>query len=1405
MQFKVSDLKDICRSIGLSLVGVKKTLQEKIITYFDLGRTHNDHIRLSSIRMLVLMKKSNRQLPPYNQVYDGIKLGKIDFLDFLKPKESSSSTESKPYHNHSLFFVLSPFYNLTRNLHCSPQNAPATRGKATYIYNFILTAEEYNYFKLDSKKYRLYFMMGSKYTPKSSSDVLVEYPEVIDFEINKSRIPSKNFTGLKGKAGTSQPIDITNFLNRPPSLNSITLRYQQTTKDFMAYIYIIELVPIENILLDIKKRSIKMSETLKIIKQADNENELTMTAETVTLNDPITRVRMNTPVQSIYCRHYQCFDAYFFLLAQKQLPSMSCPVCNMTIRMDHLAISEYVMDILNRTTEEDEEIRINPDGTWQVLQNDNDDDQPNQSKTDENPFSKEQSIEIVTLSDEEDEEAEDLMDVVSPRPPTVSPQEPISRKVSNGDQNILNSNESRRRSQPSRPNSVTNINSPSELQGSRISSNDSQRSRSTSSNNINSLIDIQRSRSNSDTTNKTSHVIPESRLNYQDLRRQSIENRSNSQSSTLQSQLMSSISIPNNQNQNTITSTTPSPNLSNRSPPQSQNNITTIHLPNGNTTFVQQPISRSTAPQVQKNNSNPITPTIQQYSQQSRPQQTQPQFNQAYFQQRQRPLNEPVSVTDQNVNSDTRTEYVQQTVNSPPPINSISPTTQQNTNKKPTEQSRQRDLLQRYSSLFVHPRKRPVQRPINKQPLQQTQESSSSSQSNNIQQVSSHSNDIQNQQQSNNDQRSTVSQQIQNQSPLINSQHNSPQFDEPGLNFLHQRPQTLNQQQSSSSNVNRASIPNHNQNQNVQNVPIQQQGVPNQAQNLMQQSTSQINQNQSSNMVYSPVGHTIMQRQSSQNQMSPQQKHHQIQLPQQDSPTSNQVDYAQMEIYQMKQQEMYKEQIRQQQLQKQIQQQHKQEVQQVNNQFNQQSQVPTPPSIQPTQRSTSGSIQHLPTSQPNQQQIQQQFQQAKQNHLNSSQSQQSTVVSQNRQVVIAPKPTSNPNSQSSSPNSEAFNLLLTRSNELQISNSPQPQSQRDSNPFWKRRNSYSSYPVEIRSRLVEAELLMSEEVDFLHVKYCKAKNTQFIIRKKLQEMFADIEQMMSLPNFDSKDQEYVKLKEEVLFFKGCLNRVQLEEADNLDKMKLRISIFENEKRTIISLRQRSPVVSRFDNGNGSNENTNVDDQNMITNANQSSNSPNELSRNSNENVANLNRSNYNEPRNKESTDVSQSQTKSKKQAAGNSIANVFGGTWTNSLESNDKQIEEAIVSRKLSDVANTKLFENQLVIHKNNQPQLQTLTKSSSNPLQTPISPTNPSKHVASNANSISSPDRSKRQKITGLLGIELQDTFFNRPDDLSPIGRKVDSMSLHEDWVHEVSKYNSSGIGTSKDPITLDDGDDDD
>lgn len=201
----------------------------------------------------------------------------------------------------------------------------------------------------------------------------VKFPSPIEVKINNVHI-TDYIRGIKDKPETAQAARLTEHLiMETEKENTIQITFIRTATPFICKVYLVKSYDG----MQLFKKSISIKEHIpklvtinkvKEILQEDDE-ELQMETMKMSLQCPISYMRMKNPVRSITCRHIQCFDAQWFLEAQKQVPLWECPVCQKKVDIMDLRLCDYTLEILkNCKNDYDDQVEITKDGNYKYIE-----------------------------------------------------------------------------------------------------------------------------------------------------------------------------------------------------------------------------------------------------------------------------------------------------------------------------------------------------------------------------------------------------------------------------------------------------------------------------------------------------------------------------------------------------------------------------------------------------------------------------------------------------------------------------------------------------------------------------------------------------------------------------------------------------------------------------------------------------------------------------------------------------------------------------------------------------------------------------------------------------------------------------------------------------------------------------
>ncbi|KAI0166442.1 hypothetical protein GGR57DRAFT_26530 [Xylariaceae sp. FL1272] len=193
----------------------------------------------------------------------------------------------------------------------------------------------------------------------------IAFPHQAELKVNSDDVKA-NLRGLKGKPGTTRPVDITDLLRvKPPSYtNTIEFTYALTNKKFYLALYLCKKVSVEELVAKIKGKKIPKATVISEMTKKANDPDVVATSTVLSLKCPLSYTRLRMPCRSTLCNHVQCFDATSYLQLQEQGPQWICPICNKPALFENLAIDDYVKDILENTSGSLEQVTIEPNGQW---------------------------------------------------------------------------------------------------------------------------------------------------------------------------------------------------------------------------------------------------------------------------------------------------------------------------------------------------------------------------------------------------------------------------------------------------------------------------------------------------------------------------------------------------------------------------------------------------------------------------------------------------------------------------------------------------------------------------------------------------------------------------------------------------------------------------------------------------------------------------------------------------------------------------------------------------------------------------------------------------------------------------------------------------------------------------------
>ncbi|KAJ3266271.1 SUMO ligase siz1 [Chytriomyces hyalinus] len=281
----------------------------------------------------------------------------------------------------SLKFRSSPFYSPTTRL--MVKTVSCDTGRATF--RFPLNSDHVA--KIAAGEEVVLLMVGPangvplKPNPFKASGIPLEYPPLegphsnapnhCHIFVNAVHIPSAQYAGIRGKPWTAKPLDMSKLLQKSAGVgNSLELRYTPAHRSVIVCVQLAKPISVRQIVDDAKRDTLISKE--QIISERkfkiSGDDDICLTEEHVSLKDPVTRCRINTPARSRQCRHPQCFDLEYYLQLNQTHPTWMCPVCNKLAPINEVFVDGFFTDLLGAAADnaDIESAEISPDGTWRL-------------------------------------------------------------------------------------------------------------------------------------------------------------------------------------------------------------------------------------------------------------------------------------------------------------------------------------------------------------------------------------------------------------------------------------------------------------------------------------------------------------------------------------------------------------------------------------------------------------------------------------------------------------------------------------------------------------------------------------------------------------------------------------------------------------------------------------------------------------------------------------------------------------------------------------------------------------------------------------------------------------------------------------------------------------------------------
>ena len=105
----------------------------------------------------------------------------------------------------------------------------------------------------------------------------------------------------------------------------------------------------------------------------------------VSIRDPLSLIRIKTPIRGIKCYHPQCVDLSTYLSYCHNTKTWQCPICMQALLYEELVVDKNMLKIINELSEGIDQVELNPDDySYKVVTlpgNDNDNESGKRKKS----------------------------------------------------------------------------------------------------------------------------------------------------------------------------------------------------------------------------------------------------------------------------------------------------------------------------------------------------------------------------------------------------------------------------------------------------------------------------------------------------------------------------------------------------------------------------------------------------------------------------------------------------------------------------------------------------------------------------------------------------------------------------------------------------------------------------------------------------------------------------------------------------------------------------------------------------------------------------------------------------------------------------------------------------------------
>ncbi|KAF3341449.1 E3 SUMO-protein ligase pli1 [Carex littledalei] len=245
-----------------------------------------------------------------------------------------------------------------------------------------------------NEKIRLYVIQRGNLETSSC----IAQPPLVSFLVNGKGVERRNNVAME--TGPQVPTDITKMLKY--GTNIIQAAGYFSGNYMVAIAFTSKLSIVNPILEDYTEPSAEI----------ESDSEIIEGPSTISLNCPISFVRIKTPVKGYQCRHPQCFDYDNYMEINSRKPAWRCPLCNRPACALDIRLDQKMVKILKAVGSSASHITMLSDGSWKKVEEHDENQQGNgplsQKKDKNNDSMGGAAHDIIDLTSEENDANEPI-------------------------------------------------------------------------------------------------------------------------------------------------------------------------------------------------------------------------------------------------------------------------------------------------------------------------------------------------------------------------------------------------------------------------------------------------------------------------------------------------------------------------------------------------------------------------------------------------------------------------------------------------------------------------------------------------------------------------------------------------------------------------------------------------------------------------------------------------------------------------------------------------------------------------------------------------------------------------------------------------------------------------------------